>query len=382
MQKAHKIKIHNFRAITDIEYNPSMINLIVGPNNSGKTAILDAISIFYTKNLHYSSVSDDLFKNEPNFNIRLNSDYSCISIDDKDVFLFSNLENLENFFPEYLDEIRSEIINDLINNYRKQGYPEEYANEYLQNIFENFNFFIIKWNNEFVSEPYFKKKDDKRELFREFLNKLNFEKTTDKIIRYIKAEYDLNPHSLAKNKFEPDFPIIQVNHKNKRFLGRISEEDLYLLEKFIQENDLLSGFERLSRDEVIYRKDDGVVSLPLQAHGDGFIAMIVTISYILKAKNGILLIEEPENHLHPRYIQIFTEMIIRYCKKMNAQVFMATHSQDLIEQFISCSKTASETDLVSILRIARDDYDMIPIFFNTEKASHVINDLLLDIRGV
>ena len=50
--KLHSLEIKNFRAINDISLDftdllsrPRTINLIVGPNGSGKTSILDAIHV-------------------------------------------------------------------------------------------------------------------------------------------------------------------------------------------------------------------------------------------------------------------------------------------------------------------------------------------------
>lgn len=382
MQKANKILIHEFRGISDMEYHPTLINLIVGPNNSGKTAIIDAIFIFYTKTLHSPNVRDDPFTNQPDLNVRLNSDFSCISINDKEVYLFKKLKDLEKIFQNDFKEIQSEIVNLLSYRYHEQGYPDENSNEYIQNVFENFEFFIIKWKEGFEINPYYLNRLESRENFRGFLSKYVSDNSHDKRSKFIRTEFDLNPQVIRKNKEEANFPVKKIGHSSKKSLGQISEEDLYFLEKFIQENELIAGLERLSRDEVIYHSDNGLVSLPLLAHGDGFIAMIVTISRLLKAKDGILIIEEPENHLHPRYIQVFADVLIRYSKRLNVQVFMATHSQELVERFISSSESEGETDLLSILRIARDDKDIIPIAFNTEKASHILNDLLLDIRGV
>ena len=50
--KLHSLKIHNFRAIENSQFDftdsfskPKPVNLIIGPNGSGKTSILDAMLI-------------------------------------------------------------------------------------------------------------------------------------------------------------------------------------------------------------------------------------------------------------------------------------------------------------------------------------------------
>jgi len=45
--KIRKLTLHNFRSIRDAEFNVSDYSLFVGENNSGKTAILTALRIFY-----------------------------------------------------------------------------------------------------------------------------------------------------------------------------------------------------------------------------------------------------------------------------------------------------------------------------------------------
>jgi predicted ATP-dependent endonuclease of OLD family len=41
--KLRKLSISNFRGIKELEYTPSATNLLIGPNNSGKTTILRAM---------------------------------------------------------------------------------------------------------------------------------------------------------------------------------------------------------------------------------------------------------------------------------------------------------------------------------------------------
>jgi len=43
------IKIHNFRAILDQEIAFNSYTLLVGPNNAGKSSIIDSIRAFYEK---------------------------------------------------------------------------------------------------------------------------------------------------------------------------------------------------------------------------------------------------------------------------------------------------------------------------------------------
>ena len=40
-----ELSIHNFRAIRELKYTPKQINILTGRNNTGKTALLDAIAL-------------------------------------------------------------------------------------------------------------------------------------------------------------------------------------------------------------------------------------------------------------------------------------------------------------------------------------------------
>ena len=47
--KLKHITIHNFRSIHDATLNLFDYNLLVGPNNAGKSTVIDAIRVFYEK---------------------------------------------------------------------------------------------------------------------------------------------------------------------------------------------------------------------------------------------------------------------------------------------------------------------------------------------
>jgi AAA15 family ATPase/GTPase len=185
---------------------------------------------------------------------------------------------------------------------------------------------------------------------------------------------------LKEKSVEDGINIVKIDHYNKLEFFDVSEEDLIGLEDFIKKN-IVKNLKRLSQREVVYQKDDSLITMPVCSYGDGFITLLNTIRYLLKAKNGILLIEEPENHLHPRYIDIFIENLYLYCKELNVQVFMATHSLDLIRSALKFPETSAEKDLLLISKMTSDG-DVVEKFdFNTEDALKVIDELYLDLRG-
>ena len=47
--KLRNVKIHNFRGITELDVVLDDYSLLVGPNNAGKSSVIDAIRAFYEK---------------------------------------------------------------------------------------------------------------------------------------------------------------------------------------------------------------------------------------------------------------------------------------------------------------------------------------------
>ena len=45
MLKVYSVSIKNYRAIENLEFSPNSINVFVGPNNCGKSSVLEAIAV-------------------------------------------------------------------------------------------------------------------------------------------------------------------------------------------------------------------------------------------------------------------------------------------------------------------------------------------------
>lgn len=56
--RATRLRIHNFRSLKDVDIELRPYSLIVGPNNAGKSNTIDAIRVFYEKDITFEIERD------------------------------------------------------------------------------------------------------------------------------------------------------------------------------------------------------------------------------------------------------------------------------------------------------------------------------------
>jgi hypothetical protein len=84
----------------------------------------------------------------------------------------------------------------------------------------------------------------------------------------------------------------------------------------------------------IYIKKKGQNPEPIALYGDGVKKVTALAIRIANAQNGILLIDEIETSLHHgNFADIFT-FLVRACLQFNIQLFITTHSAEVIDTFV------------------------------------------------
>lgn len=76
----------------------------------------------------------------------------------------------------------------------------------------------------------------------------------------------------------------------------------------------------------------------LDQFGDGIKPALSLLALLYSTNPPVILIEDFENHQHPGALRELSEVLMQYAHKMNAQIFFATHSLDLVTSVISASK--------------------------------------------
>jgi hypothetical protein len=84
--------------------------------------------------------------------------------------------------------------------------------------------------------------------------------------------------------------------------------------------------------------------LPLNNLGDGMQRMLGIALALVNAKDGMLLIDEIENGLHYSVLPSLWQIIFRLAQRLNIQVFATSHSRDCIEAFQQVADADKQTE--------------------------------------
>ncbi|MGQ4915320.1 MAG: AAA family ATPase [Candidatus Asgardarchaeia archaeon] len=314
--------IKNFRGIKEGKIEDiSNVNILLGPNNSGKSTILESIYLASTA----LSKNDVLGRERRKYIMkrRVNRSYDFIDslwykyktnapitimfrVDNKKDFLFEVFKE-DNLFYAYLkteptryysrESIHANwFLHKLsdhgpIHNYHISGgiTSSEICNTYgiSQTIF---NDLISLLETSIIIDSFI---SNNFELIEE---KLWFtivaDRTDKKITKIINSCYDTNIENFSYVKIGPGYSLAAL---------------------------LPTHSVRI--DEI----------------GDGVRMAVVILALAYLTKNGILLFEEPENHQHIRALDKIMQALLEVTKTQKTQLFISTHSLELTERLVDLS---------------------------------------------
>ncbi|HWB02495.1 MAG TPA: ATP-binding protein [Verrucomicrobiales bacterium] len=106
----------------------------------------------------------------------------------------------------------------------------------------------------------------------------------------------------------------------------------------------LTDFRRVFPDRWIYvgfksNKDEHIdakiscngVSLPIDAAGTGILQTIQILAYVNLYKPNLLILDEPDAHLHPNNQRRLAQVLVELAELRNFQVILSTHSRHLLD---------------------------------------------------
>ena len=404
--------MYNFRINKIITNNntpiiPKSINVIIGPNNSGKSQFLKDIKNilgsqhhFDRENLIIKNMEYNLPKSKEEFIDRYN-------LNSKIFKTSNNQYYIRNYSGVFNNDI---VVSNSINNYLDTGNINisGYWEEELQRQIKNFEHTIS--NDEIISqqrdypvgaivhnETYVEYEEngqiikqtigtsggplysEKGESINSFINTygnlfFNYLGTEEKLLMCKRQKkYGLQDHStnfLSEVQFN-----FELLNKLSNYTKTMFNKDIYL-DRFSWGENILF---RVGDDFNFIRtasRENSKVELKLKDYnildyeGDGIKSFITNYIALHMNDKNILLLDEPESFLHPPLAKQLGEIIAESANS-NKQIFISTHSVDLLKGILNVNKD------INIIRITREENINHFNLLNKEKIEQIIANPML-----
>jgi predicted ATPase len=311
-----RIQIENFKSFGKLDLEPHpKVNLLIGPNSSGKSNFLEAISKI--------EINGDKLVENPKLNRKSKKTEWKIRLDFENLFV----ESIRTFLSPY-DKAKTLLrFYNITNSGREIEYETD--DEGKEKVYVNTT--EEKLNAE--SAGFF----PEREIFFES----HFFVINQEIKEYRLSQQSIgNPFLLEKNtiRLYNDFSNISgfiyslVQEDNERY--NLICDDLF---KITKEFDLLKtpiSKEGNGKIELAIRDSIEKRNYLVNEVSEG-ISYFIAILCLLHQPNPpkVILLEEPENGIHPRRIIEIYRLIWKLAEEKDVQFFITTHSPILLNQF-------------------------------------------------
>lgn len=294
------LRVQNFKSIENLEIEPTKFNILIGSPNVGKSNILEALGLF-SSFFYWSNAKDR----------------SLISKD------FARYEYILNLFHNYditkPIEIQTDARKIVIN-------AEEDVFKYAFKQIE----LGIKCNNE---GKMYRDVISSKELFRHELDRTGQSVGGDNVRDSNKK---LKTDVASKIKFYRKLEIKEYKSTDFSFLKPPSGNNLLTILQTNQKlynllNNLLTPYklEIMPREfenkiEFLKKTKGKLLPIPFSLLAETFHQLFLIICAIETNKDSVILFEEPETHIFPKYTKYIAELVAK--DNNNNQYFITTHN--------------------------------------------------------
>jgi AAA15 family ATPase/GTPase len=337
----NSLEIKNYRNLKHLQIQKlGRVNLIVGKNNTGKTSVLEAISIHQQKGELEWIFQEILDKRNENLVNEDKKNYQDLMLQSLS-YIFNNRITLNSSVEmgELFNERKTIIkivkyIRPKMDFTDEQQPPEELKGFLSMMERLNTQWVEVEANYRGSKTGIVIQNGEKQDL-----------KTLDKDRDFIEF---MNASQNGENQFEGlkfirSRDIQRTDNVDLWAKIALTEDENQVIEvlKILEENIDRLTFVRVenSDEQTPIVKLKGIQQTwPLSSMGDGINRLLTFILNLINCKDGYLLIDEFENGLHHSVQGKLWEVIFYLSEKLNIQVFATTHSSDSVRSFAQTLK--------------------------------------------
>ena len=370
MNHIDEFTIQQFRGLRDLKLEElSQINLLVGGNNSGKTSVLEALSIFANP-LNWRTWWEAAYGRE---------------ISNLNPLLGPNLiEMLTWLFPKGQNTTGANSIEVSFSGSGKISQQRVSAR------YEKFTVIAQGWKRarpDGTVEADFDAEGVNIYVSTHVIPELNASRPSVFNKTFAFAEFRTFPSKIEEEI--PSLPTQTVNPFSYILWGIPQEqwsdvikagmkrETIELLQFFdpgIEEIDLIA--ER-GNQSVLSVRHSKLGLAPLNTFGSGLRRVFTLATAIPRVKNGLLLIDELENAIHTKALKKTVNWLIQSCKQNNVQLFATTHSLEAVDTVIDVTRDMAD---LTFYRLEQDKGQTTCVRFDKEMITQLREELGAEVR--
>ena len=362
--------IKNFKSLKNVRFDLQKINLLIGPNNSGKTNVLKAFT-FVFNTLLYDFKGDLLSTFRRYYHGFADENTSIFTEPISFTFIRKGETRFEYYILEFwgITKDKKQVTRELIGETNRE-LPDSFAihqwNKYA-NLFTKFQiqalnnnqilgsllpetktdseYFRVSFNNkERNALTILSKEDAKKPLFVGFEFVFSLAKELNQIFKNINI-YNPDPNQIKKEKLLTSDNFVSHDASNLvSFLDSMRDEYPETFEKIKLDFTICLPEIKDIRFKKIVTKDQtskkiGFADINGRVFwanevSEGtlyFLALLAIIHQPTPPK--LLLIEEPEKGIHPRRLHEIMHFIFKLADDKDIQIILTSHSPQIVNEF-------------------------------------------------
>jgi hypothetical protein len=157
-----------------------------------------------------------------------------------------------------------------------------------------------------------------------------------------------------------------------------------LIEDFLIDNEIVDGLVDFSFGRLVFEDGDEREEVPYEFKGSGFKTLVGILweLYDRDEDTEVMLIEEPAVHMHPGYVNEFTQQLLRVARQEDVQLFLTTHREDLIESFFAPPTERAHGDYLREEFRVIQMTELLATELDYDQAETELDELNTDLRGI
>lgn len=388
-----KLILENFRKykMLNVDFNPNL-NVLVGENNSGKTAIIDAIRILLgtQSNDYYRVQREDFYYDGKSYadNFKITCYIEGISDKEGANFLecisFKKDENGNNLAYLKIEMEANFKNNKIYNDVYIGDFTDDNGYRIPGEIKELLKVAFLKplrdAENQMVAKRGSRLSQILLSIDHEILND-NEDNKLKKIISDANTKIKKATNKIKMKKIGDSKEVAIIDIINQFIENANPEKEGIEADFQIKDDSLREILEKLSVEFNYPNEGLGIENL-----------LYIAIEFLLlknSSYSGLktVLIEEIEAHLHPQtQINLINFIIKNYSQGESGQIIMSTHSPNItskvdIEKIILCKNNSVYSLKASDTKLEKGDYKFLARFLDVTKSNLFFSKKLIFVEG-